>query len=64
MLRNIAFDSNEASTPIRISPRQTRSAVNAGKISWSGAYSYLELDRKNKVRRVEEKEIKEEEEDE
>ena len=43
---------------------QTRSAVNAGKISGSGAYSNLELDRKNKARRVVKKEIKEGEEDE
>ena len=63
-LRNVTFDSNGASTPIRTSPRRTRSAVNAGKISGSGAYSYLELDVKKKARRVVEKEIKEEEEDE
>ena len=64
LLRNITFDSNDASTPIRTSPRWTRSAVNAGKIFGSRAYSYLELDRKNTARRVVEKEIKEEEEDE
>ena len=52
-LRKITFDSHDAS-----------SAANAGKISGSGAYPYLELDRKNKARRVVEKEIKEEEEDE
>ena len=48
-LRNVTFDSNGTSTPIRTSPRQTRSAVNAGKISGSGAYSYLELDVKKKL---------------
>ena len=34
LLRNLTFDSNDASTPIstRISPRQTRSTVNADKI--------------------------------
>ena len=67
-LRNLTFDSNDASTPIftRISPRQTRSTVTADKISGSSKYSYLELHRNNKARAVEEKkkEIKEEEEDE
>ena len=67
MLRNLTFDSNDASThiSIRISHKRTRSTVNADKISGSGKYSYLELDRNNKARRVEEKnkEMKEEEED-
>ena len=66
-LRNLTFDSNDASTPIstRISPRQTRSTVNADKICESRKYSDLELDKNNKARRVEgkNKEIKEEEED-
>ena len=64
-LRNLTFGSNDPSTPIskRISPRRTRSTVHADKISGSGKYSYLELNRNNKVRRVEEK-IEEEEEDE
>ena len=67
-LRNLTIDSKDASTPIstRISPKQTRSRVNVDKISGSRKYSYLELDRNNKARRVEEKnkEIKEEVEDE
>ena len=67
-LRDLTFDINDASTPIStwISPRRTRSTVNADKISGSRKYLYLELDRNNKARTVEEKnkEIKEEEEDE